>query len=276
MLTEQEKAKLEALLAKGSSLSDTEKAELEALQAKAGEGDKGGEGETFSKAYVEQLRKENAKYRTRASEADTKLAQYDGIDPEEYKKLKDAQKKAQDAELAKQGEWDKLRTQLITEHGKEVEKKDKEIKALKDQHAQLEAELESTIMGHEIAVQASVAKAINPTLVEMVVKTMAKPVKLESGQRVIRVLDADGTERIDAKTGKPLTVAQLIEELKLTDQYAHLFEGATSGPGSKTISFGGSNIKNPWKSDSFNLTLQGEITKQNPEMAKRLKAEAGV
>jgi hypothetical protein len=34
--------------------------------------------------------------------------------------------------------------------------------------------------------------------------------------------------------------------------------------------------KNPWKKDSLNFTEQGRITREDPEKAKRLKAEAGV
>lgn len=33
---------------------------------------------------------------------------------------------------------------------------------------------------------------------------------------------------------------------------------------------------NPWKRETFNLTLQGQIVKSDPEKAARLKAEAGI
>lgn len=33
---------------------------------------------------------------------------------------------------------------------------------------------------------------------------------------------------------------------------------------------------NPWKQDTFNLTEQGRITRDNPDLAKKLKAEAGI
>ena len=274
MLTKQEKEELDALKAKDKP-TDAEKTRLEALEAKSRDGDGDGE-KSYSENYVEQLRRENAKYRLRAKQADEKLAEYDGIDPEEYRQMKEKQAKAEKDKLAKSGEWEKLREQTAQEHKKEIDKLESELAALKGQYAKLEAELNDTIMGHEVAVQASIAKAINPALVEMVVKTMAKPIKLEDGRRVVRVLDADGNERIDIKTGKPLTVSQLIEELKQADHYAHLFEGGTKGGGSKTVQFGGNNIKNPWKRESYNLTLQGEIVRDNPELAKRLKAEAGI
>ncbi len=36
------------------------------------------------------------------------------------------------------------------------------------------------------------------------------------------------------------------------------------------------NEVNPWKKETFNLTLQGQIVKSDPEKAARLKAEAGI
>ena len=54
--------------------------------------------------------------------------------------------------------------------------------------------------------------------------------------------------------------------------------GSGSGrqPATKTNSFQGKTIANPWKKDTFNLTLQGQILTGDPELAKRLKKEAGI
>jgi hypothetical protein len=35
-------------------------------------------------------------------------------------------------------------------------------------------------------------------------------------------------------------------------------------------------VPNPWKKETWNLTKQGEITKKDPDLAAKLKAEAGV
>ena len=35
-------------------------------------------------------------------------------------------------------------------------------------------------------------------------------------------------------------------------------------------------VPNPWKKESFNLTKQGEITKTDPDLAAKLRAQAGV
>ena len=64
--------------------------------------------------------------------------------------------------------------------------------------------------------------------------------------------------------------------MKQSENYAHLFAGGSAGAGSGTVKFDGRSIDNPWKPGSINLTLQGKILQENPSMAKRLAAEAGV
>ena len=275
MLTDQEKKELEALRAKADKLTDEEKAKLEALiqkeKAGADDGDK-----TYSEAYVKSLREENAKYRTKARDAESKLAKFDSIDPEEYARLKEAEKLKEQDKLKAEGEWDKLREQMVDEHGKELGKKDTEIQTLKGQIDSLNKEVEKTILSHEIAVQATVAKAINPQLVEMVALGQCRVDLTDDGKRVIRVLDAAGNERMDLKTGKSFSIAQLMGEMRESEATAHLFYGAATGANSNTVRFDGKSVANPWKKESLNLTLQGRILKENPTLAARLKEEAGI
>jgi hypothetical protein len=278
-MTDEEKKELEALRAKAEKdLTDDEKAKLEALvkMEKAEAAKTKGDDKTYSESYVKSLREENAKYRTKARDAEKKLGTFDNIDPEEYQRLKDLEKEAQDNKLKAEGEWDTLRQQLIDDHGKELGNKDEEIDTLKTQVGSFQKELDNTILSHEIAVQATVAKAINPQLVEMVAMSKARVELLEDGKRVIRVLDASGNDRKDFKTGEPLTVAQLMTEMKEDEPTAHLFYGANPGAGSNTVKFDGKSVQNPWKKETFNLTLQGNILKQNPALANRLKEEAGI
>lgn len=269
MLTEQERKELEALKAKEDLTAD-EKARLDALLLK-----EKGEGKTFSEDYVKGLRAESAKYRTKVRELEEKMAKFDEIDPDEYRQLKQSQKEAENKKLEEKGEFEKLKGQMVESHQKELDKLQGEIENLKQQIAGSEGELNTTILQHEIAVAAATAKAINPKLVEMVAMQQMKVEKGEDGRRVIKVLDADGNRRMDVKTGEPLTITQVIEEMKMTPDYAHLFAGGKAGGGSSTTLFDGKRIDNPWKQDSFNLTLQGKIMKDDPDMAARLKAEAG-
>lgn len=275
-MTDAEKKELEALKAK-NDLTDDEKTRLTELEALAAKKDGGKSEKTYSEAYVKGLRSENAKYRTKAKEVEETLAQYDGIDPDEIRKLQDAAKEAETKKLEQAGEWDKLRDQLVETHNDELATKDTVITEKDAVITGLQSEVESIVLSHEIAVQAAIAEAINPQLVEMVAKGMTKVERLEDGKRVVRVLDAEGNERVDIKTGEKLTVANLLDEMKQANEYAHLFKGGKIGAGSGTeTQFGGKSIDNPWKKDSFNLTLQGKVIRENPELAQKLKNEAGV
>lgn len=269
-MTEAERKRLEALKAK-AELTDDEKKELEALEAKAAAADD----KTYGEAYVKELRKESGKYRTRAKELEESLAKFDGMDPEEYRRLKDAAAEAEKARLTKEGDFEKLRQQLVADFDKDKAKLATQLAEKDTAYAALESELNRTIMAHEISIQASMAKAINPKLVEMVIMQTAKVEKTEDGRRVIKILDGKGEPRVDLKTGEPFKIGQLLEEMKQTEEFAHLFAGGKPGAGSGTVNVGGRRIANPWKKESFNLSEQGRIYKENPELANRLKAEAG-
>jgi hypothetical protein len=65
-----------------------------------------------------------------------------------------------------------------------------------------------------------------------------------------------------------------LKTLKETDPY--LF-GEPGKVGSGTNPPGAGNPEvNPWKPETFNLTLQGQILREDPAKATRMKAEAGV
>ena len=96
------------------------------------------------------------------------------------------------------------------------------------------------------------------------------------------VLDADymiykqgGVDKFTFdKEGAPVGVEDVIKLLK--DSSPHLFKAAGQTGGYKPN--GGENppATNPWKKESFNLTEQGRIYKENPTQAKELAAAAGV
>lgn len=67
-------------------------------------------------------------------------------------------------------------------------------------------------------------------------------------------------------------VAQIGES---EDNLHHFKPRGGSGSGTTTTTgSGGKNTANPWAKATFNLTQQGLITRQSPELAARLKAEA--
>jgi hypothetical protein len=267
-MTDAEKKELEALKSKKDA-TDEDKKRIAELEAKDKE-------KTYSEDYVKSLRTENAKYRTKAKELEERMAKLEAIDADEYETLKKEKAESETKKLEAKGDFEKLRVQLADTHKKELEKKDAEKAELVAKMGVLEAELNKTILGNEISVAATVAKAINPKLVEMVALQSCKVDLTEDGRRVIKVLDGEGNAKTDIKTGQLYSIPQLLEDMKQSQEYAHLFAGSKAGTGSGSmVAFGTQRIANPWKKESFNLTLQGQIIKENPELANRLKAEAG-
>lgn len=74
------------------------------------------------------------------------------------------------------------------------------------------------------------------------------------------------------KDGAPVGIDDVIKPLK--ESSPHLFKA--SGPDYKPAGGGNPPAANPWAKDSFNLTEQGKIFKENPAQARQLAAAAGV
>ncbi|WP_270167570.1 phage scaffolding protein [Paenibacillus sp. SYP-B4298] len=83
------------------------------------------------------------------------------------------------------------------------------------------------------------------------------------------------------------SVKGLEDQIKpLKESYAELFateeEGGTKFKGAKPPEgsggggTGGAGAVNPWKKETFNLTEQGRLLRDNPDLAKQFKAAAGI
>ena len=75
------------------------------------------------------------------------------------------------------------------------------------------------------------------------------------------------------KDGAPIGIDDIIKPMK--EASPHLFK---ADPGANYNPAGGGTppATNPWKKESFNLTEQGRIYKENPTQARQLAAAAGV
>ncbi|MDO4267448.1 MAG: phage scaffolding protein [Eubacteriales bacterium] len=95
------------------------------------------------------------------------------------------------------------------------------------------------------------------------------------------VLDADyliykqgGVDKFNFdKDGKPIGLDDLLKPVR--EASPHLFK---ADPGAEYTPAGGGTppAANPWKKETFNLTEQGRIYKENPTMAKQMASAAGV
>lgn len=75
------------------------------------------------------------------------------------------------------------------------------------------------------------------------------------------------------KDGKPVGIDDIVKPLK--ESSPHLFK-TEPGPDYKPAGGGTPLAKNPFAKDSFNLTEQGKLLRENPAQAQVLAAAAGV
>jgi len=237
---------------------------------------------SFPESVVKSLRQENASWRQKHKALKDQIDEMQGkiasVDMDKYYELLDKEKEIEKRELEKKGEFDKLREQLIKEHEKELKTKEQSVIDLSTKYERLDAELNTTVLSNHIAMEAATAKCLNPKLLELTLSQEAQVVIDEqTGRRSIKLVDEYGEPRVDPKTGKPFTIKQRIAEMKEMQEYAMLFEGAKAGSGSRTVN--GITLKgNPFdrKSPHFNLTEQGRLYRDNPDLAKRLAGEVGM
>ena len=84
-------------------------------------------------------------------------------------------------------------------------------------------------------------------------------------------VDQDG-RMVDRKTKARLSVKAVVDHF-LNGEGRHFRIQETPRAEAPAEGFKGAN---PWKPETFNLTKQGEIYRKDPELARRLAAEAGV
>ncbi len=78
------------------------------------------------------------------------------------------------------------------------------------------------------------------------------------------------------KEGKPIGVEEVVKPYKDDAAMAHLFKQEQQKPPYNPKDGGAGGVTNPFAKDTFNLTEQGRMLKENPAQAKELAAAAGV
>lgn len=75
---------------------------------------------------------------------------------------------------------------------------------------------------------------------------------------------------------KPIGVEESIKPYKEDKSMVHLFAAQQKPPYDPAGGSGNGGLKNPFAKDTFNLTEQGKLLKDNPAQAKELASAAGV
>ena len=157
---------------------------------------------------------------------------------------------------------------------RELKSANETIKDLKKTNVDNEA-LQKTIKDHEATIKQLQDEATNTS----------KLTNLKEKLREGKVKDVDyliykhgGLDKfIFDKENKPVGVEDILKGYRENEAMAHLFEQEQQRTPYTPVGGGtGSNAINPFAKESFNLTEQGRLFKENPDQARQLAQAAGV
>lgn len=161
----------------------------------------------------------------------------------------------------------------------ELKNRDKQLEELKKIDVEgLKAQIEKLQKENQDAkkqYEAELSQVRLNNAIEMaLVAAKAKNIKAVKALLDLSKIKLDGENLIGFK--------EQVDVLKQADDSKFLFEETQSNPQFKGLkpaeSFNDdvSVIKNPWSKEHFNLTEQGRIYRENPELAKQLQASANL
>ena len=155
----------------------------------------------------------------------------------------------------------------------DIQERDKQLEQLKNaagNSEELKAQIEQLQAENQKAAEEWQAKMAQMQLDFAIEKALATA-KAKNAKAVKALLDMEKV-KLDGET-----LIGLDEQLKALQQSDPYLFGESGKVGGGTNPPGAGNPEvNPWKPETFNLTLQGKILREDPAKATRMKAEAGV
>lgn len=145
-----------------------------------------------------------------------------------------------------------------------------ELKKAAGTSEELKAQIEELQKANREAAEHWQAKVAQMQL-DFAIEKALTAAKAKNTKAVKALLDM---EKVKLDGEQLLGLEDQLKAIKESDPY--LFgESGKVGSGTNPPGAGNSEV-NPWKPETFNLTLQGQILKEDPAKATRMKAEAGV
>lgn len=135
-------------------------------------------------------------------------------------------------------------------------------------------ELQKKIGDYEIEIKNLKKTAENTSKTYALKESLAKQGVLDPDYLIYK---AGGLDKFTFdKEGKPVGVEEAVKPYKEDTTMAHLFKQEQQKPPYNPKGGNGGGTSNPFAKDTFNLTEQGRLLKENPAQAKEMAALAGV
>src|SRR5690348_11973546 len=218
------------------------------------------------KAKLDEFRSTNV---TLMKERDELKTRFEGIDPDEVRKVAQEKKALEEQQRLKAGEFDKVLEARLKTAKTEWDRQFSTVSAERDA---LNARLTSIQIDQAVVMEAT-RRGLRATALPDITARARTTFKLVNG--VPQAFEADGQTVRAGKDGvTPMTLAEWVD-MQVSDA-PHLFEsnagGGAAGNGSGGV--GNRSVKNPFRKETWNLTEQMKLQKTDPALAARLKASA--
>lgn len=196
--------------------------------------------EAETSTEVAGLKKTLEERKAKHAELAKMLERYEGIDPDKARQLALEAEKAEREGLKSKGDWETREKQLTERLAADLAKREQqfqtELDAAKTQAERLQKSLEQ----HLVRAEAMAALVSQGGLTKILMPHVTSQIKVmeEGDEHVARVIGADGKPRIADVKGTPMTIAQLVAEMREDPEYASAFKaprvGGSGAPGEST------------------------------------------
>jgi hypothetical protein len=198
---------------------------------------------------------------------------FEGIDPDEVRKLAEEKRQLEETQQLKLGEVEKvLENRLKTARADW----DKQFSAVAAERDALNGRL-TAIQIDQGVITVATKKGLRPTAIPDITARARNVFRLEKG--VPTAFESDGKSVRVGKDGiTPMNLEEWVD-LQVADA-PHLFESNAGGGAAGDASGGGAaaratrSVKNPFRKETWNITEQMKLMKSDPQLAARLKAAA--
>jgi hypothetical protein len=237
--------------------------------------------EAVEKSKLDEFRNTNV---TLLKERDELKQRFEGIDPDEVRKLADEKRKLEEEKLLSGGQTphpgplpsaEREKIEKVVEARVKALKSDldKQLSAATSERDTLNARLTAIQIDQAVVTEAT-KRGLRASAIPDITSRARNTFRLVNG--VPEALEADGhTARVGKDGVTPLTLAEWIDTQ--VSEAPHLFE-SNAGGGAAGNAPGGAggqrSVKNPFRKESWNLTEQMRLQKSDPGLAARLKAAA--
>ncbi|HOX59738.1 MAG TPA: hypothetical protein PLC99_22880 [Verrucomicrobiota bacterium] len=219
------------------------------------------------KSKLDEFRTNNI---TLSNELAEQKKRFEGIDPDEVRRLADEKRRLEEAQQLKAGETEKVVEARVKAARGELEK---QLAAAASERDALNSRLVSIQIDQGV-VAAATKRGLRATAMPDITARARNVFRLVNG--VPTAFEADGqTVRVGKDGSAAMTLDEWVEQ-QVADA-PHLFE-SNAGGGAASNGSGGAggnrSVRNPFRKETWNLTEQMKLERTDPALAARLRAAA--